>query len=159
GFGVDAGIKSDTVKVTIQTTLRVLSVTPVAGIYRSIPNGQVVVRFNHPLAGIVPNVPSGSGVSAFRFAVTLVPRGPDGTFGSPTALNQGSSPIHATLVYNPDAGNGTSTITLIPREPLSSDVYQVTASGNLKDVAGNTLLNNEGTPGAFSTQFTLRTTP
>ena len=158
GFGNDKGLLSPVLKVTIQTSLQVLSVSPVTSTYTSLPNGQIVVTFNHPLAGLLPNDATGGGFAKNPFAVYLAPRGPDGAFLAPSGLDTGSTPIHATLIYNVNS-NGTSTITLIPREPLSTDVYLIAANNSLRDLAGNPLLNGSAVPGNFYKTFELKTSP
>jgi subtilisin-like proprotein convertase family protein len=158
GFSTDAGVKSTTVKLTIQTKLQVVSVTPTLGNYRSLPGGKIVVKFNHTLAGLTADDSTGASFKNRPFAVYLVPRGPSGTFDAPTGIDGGSTPIHATLVYHVNS-DGTSTITLTPKAPLGTDVYLIAVSGTLSDLAGNALLDTTGKPGTYFTTFNLRTTP
>jgi hypothetical protein len=144
--------------ITIETSLKVIKITPASGVYRSLPTNQVVVTFNHPLAGVTPDQPQGGGFAGFPFAVRLTPRGPSGAFAPPSGLDSGSTPLHATLVYHVNP-NGTSTVTLTPRETLSTDVYEIAASGNLHDPAGNPLVESTGTAGDVTSTFQLTTTP
>jgi hypothetical protein len=136
--------------------LRVVSISPSNGTIPGLPGGHIVVTFNQPIAGITPDVASGGGFSAHPVAVTLTPEGPGGQFLPPSALNVGSQPIHATLVYHVNP-NGTSTITLTPQEPLGTNAYMVTVSGNLTSVAGKPLTAGNGALGAETSKFTLKT--
>ena len=90
----------------------------------------------------------------------LIPSGPDGQtaaqqtgnlWTAPAGIDSGDLPVPATAVYtdNPD---GTSTITLTPHEPLTTNVYLVSIN-SLFDLAGNPVLNNEGVPGNFFVSF------
>lgn len=163
--GVAAGSSSISAKlngITGATVLKVLpplhvvSITPGSGTVTALPGGHVVVTFNQPLAGLKADDPTGGGFTAHPKAVTLVPENPEGTFLPATGFNKGSRPIHATLVYHVNA-NGTSTITLIPQEPLGTDQYQVNISGTLTGIAGNALTTTGGATGAESAQFELMT--
>lgn len=138
--------------------LHILSITPDGGNYRALPGGQIVVTFNQPLADLAPDVASGGGFITNPFAVSLVPRGPTGGFAAPSGLDAGSTPIHATLVYhvNPDK---TSTITLIPRAPLGTDIYLITVSGTLVSNNGSPLTDSAGKGGPEYSTFELKTTP
>jgi subtilisin-like proprotein convertase family protein len=158
GFNNDAGIKSAKLSVTIQTRLQVVSVSPSVNTYNSLPGGQIVVTFNHPLVGLTPNDLTGAGFSNNPFAVYLVPRGPSGVFSAPSGIDGGSTPMNATLIYNVDTATGTSSITLIPRAKLGTDVYLIAVSGSLKDQAGNSLLNASAQPGTFYSTFEIKTT-
>lgn len=155
GFGTDAGLKSTKVTLTIQTSLQVVSVSPTKGTYNSLPNGKIVVTLSHPITGVKADDPTGAGFSSHPFAVTLVPRGPSGTFSAPSGLDSGSTAINATLVYHVNA-DGTATITLFPQAPLGTDMYRITVSGALRDLAGNPLLNGSAQPGAYTSTFTIK---
>lgn len=149
---------SNATKVTIQTSLKLVNITPVDGNYRTLLNNQVVVTFSHPLAGFTADVASGSGVSNNPSAVTVTPRGPDGAFLPTKAPDMGSLPIHATTVYHVNS-DGKSTLTLTPRVPLGTDVYLITVAGNLTDLAGNRITRSDGTTRPQYSTFTLRTAP
>lgn len=152
GYSGDTGLKSGKVSLKIQTSVQVVSVSPVGGTpYRSLPGGKIVVTFSHPLAGL------DKGFANRPFAVYLVPRGPDGAFAAPTGLDAGSTPINATLEYKVNA-NGTSSITLTPKAPLGTDVYLIAVSGVLRDLAGNPMLSASGQPGTYYSTFSIKAT-
>jgi subtilase family serine protease len=142
----------------LPAALHVVSITPASNTYAALPGGQIVVTFNQPLANLTPDVASGGGFTANPFAVDLVPRGPTGTFAAPSGFDDGSVPIHATLIYHVNA-DGTSTITLLPRVPLGTDVYLITVSGKLTSQAGAPLTNASGQGGPEYETFTIRATP
>jgi streptogramin lyase len=149
------GPMSSTRFMIVDTHLSVVSVSPsdMSTTTSGLPGGKVSVTFNHPLAGLTPTSngsSAGYGFGSIPFAVALIPRGPDGAF-SPA-----DSPIPATLTYvvNPDY---TSTITLTPRIPLTTDDYMVDVSSKLRDVAGNHLTGNTAS-GDHDTTFVFRQT-
>jgi hypothetical protein len=127
----------------------------------------VVVTFNHWLTGLVPDKADGSGFASAPFAVMLIPSGPDGSvtmantgslWSAPSGIDSGDLPVPATLVYHQNA-DGTSTITLTANQPLASDVYLISVSGSLTDLAGNMLTGDRGTPGALHSSFALQGSP
>ncbi len=168
---------STSTTITIQTSLRVLSISPNPGtnVLTSLANNQIVITFNHPLAGLVADDPSTDSLthpSSFRsnpFAVMLLPSGPDGQvvnipqtgslWTAPSGYDSGNLPVPATLLYQVNSANGTSTITLTPDQPLASDVYLVSVNGLLNDLAGNPLANQNGTIGTVFENFIYRPTP
>ena len=151
--------RSGASKLTIQSSLHVVSITPASNTYAALPGGQIVVTFTHPLANLAADDPTGGGFSKNPFPVDLVPRGPGGVFALPSGIDDGSTAIPATLVYHVNA-NGTSTITLIPRAPLGTDVYRVSVGDSaLADLAGNPLTDASGHQGVEYQTFQIKTTP
>lgn len=142
--------------ISIQSSLKVVSITPTDGTYKALSGGKVTVTFNYPIAGLNPDVASGA-IGSDPLAVTLAPRGPGGTFAAPFGLDSGSTPIPATLVYHVNA-NGKATITLTPRAPLGTDRYRITVDGALNDLAGNALTDAQGSAGSQTSDFTLKAT-
>jgi hypothetical protein len=61
------------------------------------------------------------------------------------------------LVYHQNV-DGTSTITLTPALPLSTDIYLIAANG-LTDIAGNALTGSSGVGTPFYTSFDLHASP
>jgi hypothetical protein len=158
---------SSSTPITVQTSLQLVSISPSADFLTSLPNNQVVVTFSHPLAGIT--VDPKTGLASPPFAVTLTPAGPDGLttlvatggksyWSAPSGIDSGDLPVPATLSYvqNPD---GTSSIILTAQQPLATDVYVITVSGNLTDLAGNPLMSASGGTGNIFSSFTLRPSP
>ena len=148
--------------VTIQTSLHITGYSPAPPFATSLPNGQVVVTFNHPLAGLTPDVTNGKGFASNPFAVMLIPSGPDGgalfaanapsLWTAPNGVDSGDLPVPASLVYHVNA-DGSSQITLTPAFPLSTDIYLITAQG-LSDLAGNPLTDAAtGNPEPVYTSF------
>ncbi len=144
----DQSPASSATNVTIETSLHITNSTIANGsVVPSLPNGQIVLTFSHPLAGLIADQPSSHGFASDPFAVMLIPSGPDGgalaaanapsLWTGPSGVDSGDLPINATLVYHVNA-NGTSQITLTPAFPLSSDIYLIAAQG-LSDLAGNPL--------------------
>jgi len=143
GLGAGPSFLSPVVTVTVQTSLAVTSTSPGNGtLVTSLPNGQVVVKFNHTLQGLTPDNPAA--FAGIPFSVMLIPSGPDGgarfaaglpLWTAPSGLDDGDLPVPATLVYHANA-DGTSQITLTPAFPLSTDIYLIQIGG-LTDVAGN----------------------
>jgi uncharacterized protein YjdB len=161
---ISAGLNGVSGSTTITVTpkappLHVLSISPGVNTYSSLPGGQVVVTFNQPLAGFPPGDATGGGFGANPYAVYLVPRGPGGVFAAPTGIDAGSTPIHATLVYQANAAAGTSTITLIAREPLGTDVYLIAVSGTITSAAGAPLTDSHGAGGTEFQTFEIKTSP
>ncbi|MDR3634721.1 MAG: Calx-beta domain-containing protein [Isosphaeraceae bacterium] len=152
---------SGTHSVTIQTSLRVTSISPGGNFYSSLPNEQVTVTFNHWLAGVTTD-PS-TGFASPPFAVMLVPAGPDGLatqqrtgvfWAGTSGYDTGDLPLPATLKYTQNA-DGTATITLTPHQPLSTDIYLITVNG-LSDLAGNPVASANGAVGNVYSSFDYR---
>ncbi len=156
-----------TPQATTQTTpgpLRVVGINPSANFLTALPNNQVVVTFNRALAGLVADQPNGSGFASNPFAVMLIPAGPDGQataqatgvfWSAPSGHDNGDLPLPATAVYhvNPD---GSSTITLTPQQPLSTDIYLIEINGE-HDLFGNPLATDAaGDPGVVFSSFDYR---
>jgi hypothetical protein len=152
--GLSAGT---TQPFNVVTPLRVLSITPGTGTRSSLPNGQIVVKFNAPLAGLKADNSTGGGFTANPHAVVLIPRGPSGSFNGPSGLGSASQPIPATLVYHVNADH-TSTISLTPRAPLATDMYMVLISGALTSTSGAPLVDAKGNLGPENQTFVLNTT-
>lgn len=140
--------------VIVDTGLRVLSVSPAdkSLFVSGLPGDRITITLSQRLAGLnYYNL-----VNAFAnipFAISVVPRGPDGTFASPS----GGSPIPATVSYQSHF-NGTSTITIAPQVPLGTDIYRVAISSSLVDFLGNHLAGNSPS-GNYYTTFELRPKP
>ncbi len=168
-LGGSQSLMSAATSVTVQTALRVTSVTPNLNYYNNttqpLPNnGQVVVTFNHWLAGITVNATTGYASPAF--SVMLIPAGPDALttqastgvlWSAPSGQDSGDLPVPATLKYHQNA-DGTSTLTLTPKQPLTTDVYLITVDG-LSDLAGNPLENISGAPGNYFASFEYQALP
>ena len=127
-------LTSKVLTLTIDTSLKVVSISPANNSFNSGLN-QVVVVFNHPLAGLTPDDPTGNGFSSNPYSVFLSPEGPSGVFSAPSGIDSGNVPLHGTLVYHVNS-DGTSQITLTPTVPLGTDIYLIEIS-NLTDLAGN----------------------
>jgi hypothetical protein len=155
---------SQAATLRVETSLHVLGVSPsVNFIQGPLPNNQIVVTFSGGLAGLVPDKADGSGFASNPFAVMLVPSGPEGgseyargtpLWNAPYGVDGGDLPIPATLVYHQNA-DGTSTVTLTPAESLSSDIYLISISGGLTDLAGNPLTDAQGNAGPQYSSFDL----
>ncbi len=154
--------------ITIQTSTHVTSTSPSNNSATStLPNGQILVTFNHPLANLVPDQPKSAGFASDPFAVMLIPSGPDGgarlTNGSPSlwsapsGVDSGDLPVPASMVYHVNA-DGTSQITLTPAFPLSSDIYLIAVQGE-SDVAGNAVTDANGNPGPIYSSFDYQASP
>ena len=157
GLG-NTSLLSPILNVTIDTSLRVTSVSPADHSFNvGLPNGQVVVTFNHPLAGLTPDDPTGNGFASNPYAVFLAPQGPEGFFSAPSGIDAGDVPLHGTLVYHVN-GDGSSKFTFTPTVPLGTDIYLISVGG-LTDLAGNALLNNQGQPGPYFTTLEIKPTP
>ncbi|MDR3663708.1 MAG: Ig-like domain-containing protein, partial [Mycobacterium sp.] len=150
----------------VQTSLTA-SVNPAGDYVTVLPNNQVIVTFNHWLVGLTADQSDGSGFASAPFAAMLTPSGPDGKttqaltgslWSAPSGVDSGDLPVPATLVYHQNV-DGTSTITLTADQPLSADVYLITVSAALADLAGNTLTSQGGALGTFYSSFTLAPTP
>ncbi len=153
-------------KVVIDTSLRVLSISPSTNYLTSLPNNEVVVTYSGDLAGLVPQQPNNRGFASAPFAVMLIPSGPDGAsqqsqtgnlWSAPSGVDNGDLPVAANLVYT-ENGDGTSTITLTPRQPLSTDIYLIEVTP-LTDLAGNTLTGQKGVPGPVFSSFDFHASP
>ncbi|MDR3635318.1 MAG: Ig-like domain-containing protein [Isosphaeraceae bacterium] len=155
---------SQAAAITVETSLHVVSISPSGNFLTGgLPNNQVVVTFSGGLAGLVPDKADGSGFASNPFAVMLVPSGPEGgglyangqsLWSAPYGVDGGDLPIPATLVYHQNA-NGTSTITLTPDLGLNTDIYLISISGSLVDLAGNSLTNAQGNTGQEYSSFDL----
>jgi len=158
---------SQSASVTVQSSLRVVSVSPSVNFLTSLPNNQVVVTFNGYLAGFVPDKADGSGFASDPFAVMLVPSGPEGggqfakgdpLWNAPYGVDGGDLPIPGTLVYHQNA-DGTSTITLKLNQQLNTDIYLISISNGLTDLAGNPLTDSHGNTGPQYSSFDLNASP
>lgn len=155
--GLNGGF-TNAINVTVTgPALHVVSITPGDGKYSALPSGKIVVKFNTKLAGLTPDDPTGGGFASYPHAVSLIPRGPSGTFSAPSGIDSGSIAVPATLVYHVNK-DGTSTITLTPRAPLGTDVYQISVSGKLMTSGGASLTDASGHTGTEYRSFTLKTT-
>ena len=147
--------KTQTGTVPLPGALQIVSISPAAPyMANGLPNGQVVVTFNHPIAGLVADDPTGGGFASNPYAVTLGPEGPDGAFAPTSGIDKGSIPVHSTLVYHVNA-DGTSTITLTPTVPLGTDLYLIRVDGGLTDTSGDPLTNGQGQAGAIFDEILL----
>jgi hypothetical protein len=153
-------VPSAPASITIQSSLRVISVSPPDGSFiNGMPNGPVVVTFNHTLVGLNPSGAPLTGNNLYD--VILVPVGPDGQSGPPSGIDGGVLPVHNILSYH-DNGDGTSSISLTPTELPSTDIYAI-GVGGVSDVAGNPVTGNQapnpgpGTP--YWTSFELQISP
>ena len=152
----------------VETSLHVLSMSPATNyVTGSLPNNQVVVTFSGWLAGLVPDRANGSGFASNPFAVILVPSGPEGgglygngasLWNAPYGVDGGDLPIPSTMVYHQNA-DGTSTITLTPNMGLNTDIYLISVSAGITDLAGNVLTNAQGNPGPQYSSFDLHASP
>jgi hypothetical protein len=138
--------------VTIWTSLTIVSTSPADHSYNpALPGGQVAFTFSHPLAGLANG---GVAITAARpFAAALLPLGPDRTMSAPFGLDSGNLPVHTDTLYrtNPD---GTSTITLTPTSPLSTDIFVVGVDPAFyTDLAGNPLTDAGGGYRSFLLQL------
>ncbi|MDR3634144.1 MAG: Ig-like domain-containing protein, partial [Isosphaeraceae bacterium] len=164
--GAQSGM-SGTTSLAIETSLQVTGVSPATNFTTTLPNGQVVVTFNHDLAGLTPDVANGGAFTSSPFAVMLIPSGPDGgalnaahaasLWTAPSGVDSGDLPVPATLVYHQNA-DGTSQITLTPALPLSTDIYLISVNG-LTDLAGNPLSGAGGRGTAYYTSFDYHASP
>ena len=147
--------KSGSTSLTIQSGTTLSGTNPAEnGFVTALPNGQVTITFSHPLAGpnaqgvMTPLANNGPALSAKDpYAVFLLQRGPGLAFAATSGIDGGNLPLHANTIYTVNA-NGTSTITITPEEPLSSDVYGISVQlSAFTDLAGNTPTDPTGLNG------------
>ena len=146
---------SSSTTLTIQTGTTLSGTNPAEnGFVTALPNGQVAITFSHPLAGpnaqgvMTPLVSGGAALSAKDpYAIFLLQRGPSLAFAAPSGIDEGDLPLHANTIYTVNP-NDTSTITITPEEPLSSDVYGISVQlSAFTDLAGNTPTDPTGLNG------------
>ncbi len=159
GDGDYSGVTSASTPLSIIAPLQVTSVSPSSNFMTSLPNNQVVVTLDRTIAGLLPDLSDGSGFRSNPFAMMLIPSGPDGLLNAeqtgnlwtaPKGVDSGDLPVPATLIYHVNS-NGTSTITLIPREPLTTNVYLISVN-SLFDSNGDPLFSG-GAAGVYYTSF------
>ncbi len=136
---------------TVATPLEVTGVSPAAinsaHYLTSLPGNQIIITFNRAIAGLTADKADGTGFRSAPFAVMLIPSGPDGAalaaqnkalWTAPSGVDNGDLPLPAKAVYHVNPVDGTSTITLTPNQPLSSDVYLLTVNP-MHDLYGDPL--------------------